>query len=146
MKKVILFFLLVNSLFSSSIYTLDNIKNLHLYVEAKADFIGKEDKRNIAKFTKAKLSEAGFVFGVTDSSTIVVKIEAKEIDSTYIINIQLGLAEDVITMRKDDIETLAYTYLSNTMIESDEPYEDTLEYLQFLLYEFIAVHKEDNQE
>ena len=146
MKKIVLFFLLVSSLFSSSIYTLDNVKNLNFYLDAKADFLGKEDKENITKFAKDKLLKAGFIFGKTDASIIVVKIDSKEIDSTYVINIQLGLAEDVVVDRKERVDTFAYTYLTNTMIESDEPYEDTLEYLQFLLYEFIAVHKEDNEE
>lgn len=146
MKKIILFFFLVSLLHSSSIYTLDNVKNLNFYLMAQADYLGKEEKENIKKFTVDKLKEAGFNFGKTDSATIVVKIDAKDIDSTYVINIQFGLAEEVTTMRKDNIDTFAYTYLNSTMIESDEPYEETMEYLQFLLYEFIEVHKEDNEE
>jgi len=145
-SKIILSLLLGSSLFSSTIYTLDNVKNLNFYLDSNAGFIGKEEKKDISQFAKDTLKKAGFVFGMTDSIIAVVKINSKEVDSTYVINIQFGLAEDVVTMRKDKIETFAYTYLANTMIESDEPYEDTLEYLQFLLYEFIAVHKEDNEE
>ena len=146
MRKIILFLLIYSSLFSASIYTLDNVKNINFYLANKADFLDKEQKTYIKKFVKEKLQKAGFIFGKTDSQTIIIRIDAKEVESTYIINIRFGLAEDVVTMRKDNIETFAYTYLSNTMIESDEPYEDTLEYIQFLLYEFIQAHKEDNEE
>ena len=147
MKKLIFLLLLFyTSSFCSSIHTLDNVKNISLYLSNKSSFLDESQKKHIKEFVKEKLLKAGFVFGETDSAVIVIKVEAKEVDSTYAIHLQLGLSEEVRTMRKDNIETFAYTYLSNTMIESDEPYEDTLEYIQFLLYEFIAAHKEDNEE
>jgi hypothetical protein len=115
-------------------------------MDLHADFIGKDEKIQLKKFVKDKLLKAGFVFGKVDSAFIIVRLNAKEIDDTYIINIDLGLAEDVATFRKDNTETFAYTYLAGSMIESDEPMEDTKEYIAFLLYEFIAAHKEDNEE
>jgi len=145
--KVLVFFLLLySSLFSKSIYTLDNVEKLGIYMDLHADFIGKDEKIQLKKFVKDKLLKAGFVFGKVDSAFIIVRLNAKEIDDTYIINIDLGLAEDVATFRKDNTETFAYTYLAGSMIESDEPMEDTKEYIAFLLYEFIAAHKEDNEE
>ena len=127
-------------------YTLDNVDNIAIYMDLHGDFIGKDEKKELTEFTKDKLVKAGFVFGKVDSAYIIIKVNAKEIDDTYIINIQLGLAEDVATFRKDKIETFAYTYLASTMIEADEPMEETKEYIAFLLYEFIAAHKEDNEE
>jgi len=146
MKYLVLFFLLFSSVFAKSIYTLDNLHKLGIYMDTHADFIGKAEKAELKEFLKSKLIKAGFVFGEVDSAYIIVKIDAKEIDDTYIVNILFGVAEDVATFRKDNIETFAYTYLTSKMIEADEPMEETKEYIAFLLYEFIAAHKEDNEE
>ncbi len=133
-------------LFSKSIYTLDNVKNINLYFENKSGFLDKNQKESISKYIKTELEKASFIFGEADSIIFFVKVNAKELDGTYIINIQLGIAEEVVTNRKDKIETFAYTYIGSEMIESDEPYEDTLEMIEFLLHQFIEAHKDDNEE
>lgn len=146
MKSIILVLLIYTSLFSKSIFTLDYVKDIGIFFSNKSGFIDKKQKQNINKLIKKELEKSGFVFGKPDSSTLVVKVKAKELDETYFISIQLGLAEDVITKRKENIETFAYTYLRSELIESDEPYEDTVEMIEFLLSEFILAHKDDNEE
>ena len=146
MKKLLFIILTCSSLFSASIYTLDNVKNLNIYFANKSGFLEKEQKNDISKSIKKELEKAGFIFGKADSVTFFVKVQAKEIDDAYIINIQLGIAEDVITKRKDNIETFSFTYLRSELIESDEPYEDTVDMINFLLNEFIVAHKDDNEE
>lgn len=146
MKKILLFLLLNTYLFSSSIYTLDNVKNVGIYFENKADFLGKEDKKKIKDYITKELKKVGFVFGKTDSDTIVLKINSKELDGTYFIHVSFALAEDVITKREGNIEALANTYLAGELIESDEPVEDTTEMVEFLLAQFIAAYKDDNEE
>lgn len=146
MKKLLLILLICSSLFSKSIYTLDNVKNLHIYFANKSGFLDKQDKDKILQYIKNELTKAGFVLGKTDSSTFFLKVSAKEVDDTYIINVQSGLAEEVITRRKDNIETFAYTYFASELIESDEPKEDTVEVIEFLLNQFIVAYKDDNEE
>jgi len=108
--------------------------------------MSKKEKDKIVKYIKGELTKAGFVLGKADSSTFFFKVNAKEVDDTYIINIQSGLAEEVTTSRKDNIETFAYTYFASELIESDEPIEDTVEMIEFLLNQFIVAYKDDNEE
>ncbi len=126
-------------------YTLDNVKSLNLYFSNKSGFLDKIQKENIQTLVTTKLEKAGFVFGETDAIILVVSIEAVEVEGTFIVNTKLALGEEVRTKRKDKIETFALTYEAHDFMESDEPYEDTLESLNFLLHEFIAAHKDDNE-
>jgi len=146
MKKLLLLLLTYGTLFSASFYTLDNVKSLNLYVANQADFMDKKQKNEIKKNLKIRLQKAGFIFGETDSITFMLKIEAIDVDDTQVINVQIGLAEEVITSRKASIETFAFTYLANDFIESDEPYIDTVESINFLVSEFINAYRDDNEQ
>ena len=146
MKSLILVLLISSTLFSNSIFTLDNVKNISIFFSNKSGFIDKEQKKSIKKYIQKELENAGFVFGKPDSNTMVIKIRAKELDDTYFISIQVGMAEEVITKRENNIETFAYTYLRSELIESEEPYEDTVDMIDFLLNQFILAHKDDNEE
>lgn len=139
----LLFFLSVSSLFSASIYTLDNIRNLNLYIDNQTDFM---DKKELKKELSTKLEKAGFVFGETDALILVVKIQSLEIEESMAISIFLGLGEEVVTHRKDKVETFSYTYLETKFIEGYEPKEDTTEALNGLIDDFIAAHKDDSEE
>lgn len=146
MKKILLTFLLATQLFSQSYYTLDNVRSLNLYFASDAEFLSPEQKDELKKTITKKLEKAGFVFGETDAYVFVVKIESIGIEESQAIDIQVKLGEEVITKRKDNIETFAYTYLEHKLIEGYDPYEDTLETLNMLLDGFIASHKDDNEE
>ena len=147
MKKLLLVLLLSSSLFSSSsIYTLDNIKNLNIYFTSSAGFITKEKKEELHRLIKEKLLKAGFIFDQTDAQLFVVRIDAIEVDGTYVVNIQVGVSEEVVTKRTDDIETYAYTYQSNKFMEAFEPYADTSEALSALVEKFIEAYMDDNEE
>ena len=146
MIKFVLAILLSSGLFAQSYYTLDNVHSLNLYFSNEAEFLA-PDKADIIKQTlKKKLETAGFVFGETDASILVVKIESIEIEGTPAINVQVKLGEDVITNRKGKIETFAYTYAEHKLFEGFDPYEDTLEALSLLVDDFIEAHKDDNEE
>lgn len=146
MKTLLLILLLSSSLFSASIYTLDNINNLSIYFTSDAGFITKEKKAALQKMVKDKLVNAGFVFGQTDAQLLVMRVNAIEVEGTYVVNIQVGISEDVMTKRIDNIETFAYTYQSSKFFEAFEPYEDTREAMSLLLDKFLAAHKDDNEE
>ncbi|HIC44795.1 MAG TPA: hypothetical protein EYO73_11120 [Sulfurimonas sp.] len=140
MKKIFLAILFSAQLFSASIYTLDNIRDLNLYIDNQTDFM---DKKELKKELTKKLEKAGFVFGVTDSLILVIKIESLEIEDSIAIYISLGLGEEVITKRKDKIETFSYTYMETKLIEGYEPKEDTNEALDTLINDFIAAYEDD---
>lgn len=137
--------LLSSSLFSASLYTLDNVHSLNLYFASKADFLSKDKSEILKNMITKKLKKAGFVFGKTDAYIFVVKIDSIEIEGSQAIHLEIGLGEEVTTKRKDKIETFAYTYLASRFIEGYDPYEDTLEYLTLLVDEFIDAHKDDNE-
>jgi len=145
MKKIILFLLIYSSLFSQSFYTLDNVKSLSLYMPNKASFMNKEQKDSLKKSVIQKLKKAGFVFGKTDATTFIVKIDSINVDDTEVIHVQIGLAEEVLTFRPGNVHTFAYTYLANDFIESDEPILDTIESVDFLISEFLESYKDDNE-
>lgn len=146
MKKLLLILLLSNSLFCASIYTLDNIKNLSIYFTSDAGFITQQKKEALHQMVKEKLLKAGFVFGQTDAQLFIIRIDGIEIEGTYVVNIQVGISEDVMTKRIDNIETYAYTYQSGKFFEAFDPYEETREELGVLVDKFLAAHQDDNEE
>ncbi|MDA3907544.1 MAG: hypothetical protein PF437_00505 [Sulfurimonas sp.] len=145
MRKIILFLLVCGSLFSQSFYTLDNIKSLSLYMPNKVGYMDKEQKQKLKDSVIEKLKDAGFVFGKTDATTIMIKIESIRVNDTEVIHIQLGLAEEVLTHRPGNIHSFALTYLATDFMESDEPVQDTIESVDSLLSEFLEAYKDDNE-
>jgi len=144
-KKIILFLLVYSSLFSKSFYTLDNVKSLSLYMPNKVGYMTKEQKKNLKESVIQKLKKAGFVFGEIDATTFMVKIESINVNDTEVIYIQIGLGEEVLTSRPGNIHSFAFTYLANDFIESDEPIQDTVESVNFLISEFLESYKDDNE-
>ena len=146
MRTLLLSLLFSIPLLAESFYTLDNVHSLNLYLANETEFIDKAQKEKMDKVLTKKLEEAGFVFGKTDAYIFVVKIKSLEIEESVAISIQVGLGEEVTTKRKDKIETFAYTYLENKLIEGYDPYEDTMEALNGMIEQFIDAHKDDNEQ
>jgi hypothetical protein len=134
-----------SALFSDSLYTLDGVKNLNLYLDNKAQCFSKNDKNKLEEFIKKELSSSGFVFGERDSIIFLVMLNSKQLGNTHAINIEIALAEEVEATRVKKLKSFALTYLASQMIESTQPYNDTLEALEMLLIDFIKSHKEDNE-
>ncbi|WP_321777879.1 hypothetical protein [Sulfurimonas sp.] len=134
-----------SSLFSASFFTLDNLGSLKIYTSLKVDYLSVKQKDEIKKLLHAKLQKAGFSFDNTDPTTFMLKIEAIEVDESQVIYVQIALGEDVQTLRKGNIKSFAFTYVANDFIDSEEPYVDTLESINFLLSEFIEAYKDDNE-
>ena len=146
MKKLFLALLLSSSLFSASLYTLDNVHSLNLYFSNQTDFMSHDQEAILKTMVTEKLQKGGFVLGETDAPVFVVKIDALEIEGTQAIHMEVGLGEEVITKRKGKIGAFAYTYLASVFIEGySDPYKNTLESLTLLVDEFINAHKEDNE-
>ena len=144
-KNLILILLTYSSLFSASMFTLDNVKNLKFHFGNNTYFMGKEEQDSIKKLIINKLQKAGFEFGKNDPINFIVKVRSVEVEEVHVINIFVGLAEDVTTNRKGDIQTHAYTYTTDTLISSEDPYEDTLEAIEFLTCQFLTAYRDDNE-
>ena len=112
---------------------------------ASTDLITLEEKASIKDSVVKRLKAAGFTFGKRDSTNFMVKIQTVDIEDSHAIHIKIALAEDVITSRPGDIHTFAFTYYLDDFIESDEPYADITESVDFLLTEFIDSYKDDNE-
>ncbi|MDD5210797.1 MAG: hypothetical protein PHV62_00135 [Sulfuricurvum sp.] len=146
MRKILLVLLLSSSLFSASLYTLDNVHSLTLYFSNQTDFLNQDQEAMLKKMLTEKLKNGGFLLEETDAPVFVVKIDALEIEGTQAIHTEVGLGEDVITKRKGKIGTFAYTYLDSQFIEGySDPYKNTLDSLTLLVDAFINAHKEDNE-
>jgi hypothetical protein len=145
MRKLFVPLFLSSSLFSASLYTLDNVHSLNLYFSNQAKFLNKDQESILKSMVTEKLKKAGFVLGETDTSVFVIKIDATEVKETQVVHMEAGLGEEVITKRKDKIETFAYTYLASKFIKVNDPYKETLESLTLLIDEFIKAHQEDNE-
>jgi hypothetical protein len=112
---------------------------------ASTDLITIEEKTTIKENVIKKLKDAGFIFGKPDSTNFMVKIQTIDIEDSHAIHVQIALAEDVLTSRPDDIHTFAFTYFLDDFIESDDPYADITESINFLLTEFLDSYKDDNE-
>ncbi|EHP28868.1 hypothetical protein SMGD1_0341 [Sulfurimonas gotlandica GD1] len=105
----------------------------------------KEQKDSLKESVIEKLKKAGFIFGKTDATTFMIKIESINVNDTEVIHVQLALGEEVLTSRPGNIHSFALTYLATDFMESDEPVKDTIESVESLLSEFLEAYKDDNE-
>ncbi|MCD6259722.1 MAG: hypothetical protein J7J31_08995 [Helicobacteraceae bacterium] len=145
MKKLLFLLIFSISLFASQPFTLENLNNLRIYFVNKAPFLDKELEQRIKDKVTSKLQAQGIRMNRVDASTLILKIEAIKLQTNYVINTQIAIAEEVITKRKEDVGTFAYTYHLNDLFDTKEPRIDTMESFEFLLEEFLDLYKEDNE-
>ena len=143
MKKIFLILAICSSLFSASIFTLENANNLKLYFSNQSEFLTYEQVEFIKKRTEDKLKSANIELNKVDPTTFMVQIESLEIDESYAVVVSIALGEEVKTKRKDKIETFAWTYYKTDFIDTDEPYKDTLESVDYLVEEFLESYLDD---
>jgi len=118
---------------------------LRIYFINKSDFINKQQEAELKEAIAKKLTAAGIVLNATDSSTFMIKIESVHIDTTYVVNVGIAVGEEIITKRKDAVQTLAFTYHANDFIDTKEPYIETLESVHYLVDDFIDLYNEDKE-
>lgn len=145
MRNIAFILLLSISLSAALPFTLENLTNLRIYVVNKSDFINKQQEAELKEAVAKKLTAAGLVLNATDSSTFMLKIESIHVDKTYIVNIGIAVGEEIITKRKDAVQTLAFTYHANDFIQTQEPYVETLESVHYLVDDFIDLYNEDKE-
>lgn len=145
MKKLLFLLIFSSSLFASQPFTLENLNNLRIYFVNKAPFLDKELEERIKEKLTSKLQAQGIRMNSVDASTLMLKVEAIKLHTNYVVNTQIAIAEEVITKRKEDVQTFAYTYHLNDFFDTKEPRIDTMESFEFLLEEFLDLYKEDNE-
>jgi len=148
-KILIIFIFSFSSLFSFSMFTLDKIDNFKIHFINSAGFLNEKEEKELINYTKRKLQKrANFSFDKIDPEVLFIKVKSIEIDDgIYAISVEFYLAEDVVTLRgKKNIKTFAYTYHQSTLMESQDPYEDTLEAIDYLTCQFLKAYKDDNEE
>lgn len=145
MKLILSFFLACATLFGSVPFTLDKLQNLRILLLNKAEFITPTDEAIIKTKLKEKLLSHAITFDAKDASTLVLSIDTFKVDKTYIVHTQFIIGEEVQTFRTNDVETFAYTYHASDLIDTKEPYADTIESIEYLTNEFLELLDEDNQ-
>lgn len=143
MKKIFLILIfLYSSIFGAPPFTAENINNLKLVIKNSSKLTTKEEINNIKLYIKKTLLSKGIKTDGLDPNILAIKIETTDINKTNIANIQFIIAEEIITKRKDDIETFAYTYFSNDFFEIEEK-SDIKESIETLLEQFLELYEED---
>lgn len=145
MKKLLLILFIPAILFAAIPFTLDNLTNLRVFCMNKTDFIDKSQVSKIKTMAEEKLKSAGIVMNKIDASTVMIKLESLKLEKLYVVNVTLAVGEEIITKRKDSPQTLAFTYFMNDMIDTDEPYDDTIESINFLLDGFVEAYINDKE-
>lgn len=144
MRSLITFFMACSIVFGSIPFTLDKLQNINILLLNKAEFITPADETIIKTKIKEKLVKHGMRFDGVDASTLIVTIDTFMVDKTYIVHTQFIIAEEVETFREDNIGTLAFTFHAHDLIDTKEPYPDTIESIEYLLNEFLELYDEDN--
>ena len=143
MKKILLIIAFCSSLFSASIFTVENTNNLKLYFADESGFLTYEQVAFIKKRVEDKLKSVKIEMNKVDPSTLMVQLESLEMDESYAVVVTIAVGEEVKTNRKDKIETFAWTYYKTDLIDTDEPYKDSLESIDYLVDEFIEAYLDD---
>ncbi|MDY0116444.1 MAG: hypothetical protein RBR59_02580 [Sulfurimonadaceae bacterium] len=144
MKLILSLFLACATLFGSVPFTLDKLQNLRFLVLNKTDFITPADETIIKTKIKEKLTKRGITFDSRDASTLMITIDTFMVDKIYIVHTQFIIGEEVQTFRTNEVNTLAYTYHGSDLIDTKEPYADTIESIEYLTNEFLELFDEDN--
>lgn len=144
MKLFLPLLLACSTLFGSLPFTLDNLQNLRIVLINKTDFIPQEDEAKIKESVAKKLQAHGIEFDKQDANTLMIKIDTFKVDETFVVHTQFVIGEEVQTRRKEQVGTLAFTYHSNDLIDTQEPYADTIESIEYLANEFLELYDEDN--
>lgn len=145
MKKLVIILALSLSLFGAPFFTLDNLDNLRIFFMNKTDFIDKSEGEKIKGMAEKKLKAAGFRMNEVDASTFMIKIESIKLEKKYVVNTTVAIGEEIITNRKESPQTFAFTYYMNDLIDTDEPYEETMESIEFLMDAFIEAYNDDKE-
>ena len=147
MKKLLLLLFTCSALFSASLFTLENVGNVNIYLANESAMVSEKQESEIKTYVTTELKKAGFVIGESDPSTFFVKIASFEFNNVVVVNLQVGLGEEVKTKRNHGIETFAFTYSANDFFDTDSKSvkADIKESLEMLVSEFLETYKEDNE-
>ncbi|MDD2790441.1 MAG: hypothetical protein PHU40_07225 [Sulfurimonas sp.] len=145
MKTFLLFLMISSAAFAALPFTLDNMESLRVRVVNKSDFMSVEQTAKIKEEVSKKLSKAGIAIGAPDSPTLMLKIDAIQVNDHYVVNTSITIGEEVITKRNDAVQTLAFTYNATDFFKTNEPYADTMESVHYLLDDFIEAYKDDKE-
>ncbi|MFA6760179.1 MAG: hypothetical protein WCR69_03910 [Sulfuricurvum sp.] len=148
MKKLLLFLaLLLSSLRADSMFTLDHINNLSVYIDSRTPFMGSEERDEVKSLILSTLGANGFVFNQRDPVDLIVEITAKEVEDEMAISINFILSQEVMARRGEQrVMTFANVYQQNQLIISDDPMGDTLSTVEVMMLEFLKSHAADNDE
>ncbi len=143
MRKLFLILSLCSLMFAESIFTLENTNNLKIYFANQTDFMTQEQEFFIKKTAEEKLKAAGIELNKVDASTFMVKVQAIDMIESFVVLVHVAIGEEVITKRKGDIRTFAWTYYKTDLIDTKEPYKETLESVNYLVNNFVESYLGD---
>lgn len=143
MKKIILIlFSFFSFTFGALPFTVENVHNLRIMLINHSDIVSQKQIKNIKINIEKKLKKHKINFKGVDPSTLAIVIETTKVNKTNIANIQLIISEEVITRRKNNINTFAFTYYTNDFFEIEEE-TGIEESIDALLEQFLELYEED---
>jgi len=146
--KISLFLVLSSSfLHALSPFSLEGIKNVNVRVLSKDKLVSKDTIKKIEQMTIASLNKIGIKTETDEFSNFLIKIETKEIDTQFAVNVSLILVESVTPIRDRDLTNVAVTFQKSDFFIADDINEEVYESaVEFLLPVFEEQYIDENGE
>lgn len=147
LKISLVLVLSTNFLYALSPFSLEGLKNVNVRVLSKDKLVSKDTIKQIEKETIASLNKMGIKTETDEFSNFLIKIETKEIDNQFVVNVSLILVESVNPIRDRDLTNIAVTYQKSDFFVADELNEEVYESaVEFLLPIFEEQYIDENSE
>jgi hypothetical protein len=143
MKTLLSLLVTAQLLLAAMPFNLEGLDNLRLYFINLTEFIDESKEKALKQHITKRLKDAGFTMDARDPRTFFTKIEAFDEKKPAVIYLQIGIGEEIQTYREGEIRSFAFTYHLSDFIESDAPYDDTVESLNYLIDQFIEQYRDD---
>lgn len=145
--KTIFLFLLSTSLYSSTMYTLSNIKKVYPVIEIMTKDVPQEYKSTILEEVESILNELKLDYSGHDERAFAILISSVAVNTSSVITIELLIGEQVQRAQTNEkIFAATYVHKEYFILEKGDDVEDKLEdTLSSVLDKFSEQYLEENQ-
>ena len=140
-------FLMSSSLFSSTMYTLSDIKKVYPVVEIMTKLVPIEYKEMITQEIRQRFDELNINYAGYDQRAFAILVSGIKVENNSVITIELLIGEQV-TRIDSKKKTFAATYIDKSyfILTPDDELEDMFEdALSILLDRFAEQYEEENK-
>ena len=144
MKKLILILMLVNVSFALTPFSLEGLKEAKVKIIDKTKLIPKNTKLELTNKIIKQLKRVGLKTTTKLYSKILIKVNSIKINKTHALYISLFVIEDIRMLDDNSNIKMAITYKMDDFIDSNNPKEDIIESIEYLVSEFVDQYRDEN--